>query len=91
MDNPAGISVKEGEELAVMADLKGLKNITIRVQNLDQPGVDGFYNPQDYTVVDGLNNFIMKNSGLVYVMYNVDNYQTAPEITLHFTLEAVAG
>ena len=85
MDNPAGISVKEGEELAVMADLKGLKNITIRVQNLDQPGVDGFYNPQDYTVVDGLNNFIMKNSGLVYVMYNVDNYQTAPEITLHFT------
>ena len=91
MDNPAGISVKEGEELAVMADLKGLKNITIRVQNLDQPGVDGFYNPQDYTVVDGLNNFIMKNSGLVYVMYNVDNYQTAPEITLHFTSGRVNG
>lgn len=91
MDNPTGISVREGEELAVMADLKGLKNIIIRVQNLDQPGKDGFYNPQDYTVVDGLNNFVMKNSGLVYVMYNVDDYQTAPDITLHFTSGRVNG
>lgn len=90
LDNPTGISVQAGEQLAVMADLKGLKSVNIRVQNLDQPGKDGF-GGDEYTVVDGINTFTMKNKGLVYVMYHTDKYQTAQPITLHFTSSKVNG
>lgn len=90
LDNPTGISMVAGEQLAVMADLKGLKSVNIRVQNLDQPGKDGF-GGDEYTVVDGINTFTMKNKGLIYVMYHTDDYETAPPVTLHFTSGKVNG
>lgn len=90
LDNPTGISVTAGEQLAVMADLKGLKDLRIRVQNLDQQGKDGF-GGDEYTVVDGVNTFTMKNKGLIYVMYHTDAYETAQPVTLHFTSSKVNG
>lgn len=90
LDNPTGIFVTKGENLVVMADLKGRSKVNIRVQNLDQPGKDGF-GGDEYTVVDGVNTLKIKEKGLVYVMYHTDNYETAPAITLHFASGKVNG
>lgn len=90
LDNPTGIFVSAGENLVVMADLKGLDKVNIRVQNLDQPGKDGF-GGTEYTLINGTNTINIKEKGLVYVMYHKDDYQTAPEITLHFASGKVNG
>lgn len=90
LDNPTGISVGADENLVVMADLKGLPSATIRVQNLDKPGDDGF-GGEEYTVHDGINIIPIKEKGLIYVMYHPNDYQTAPDITLHFASGDVNG
>lgn len=91
LDNPTGISVSKDENLVVMADLCGLKQITLRVVNLDKPGGDGFDQKHEYIIKDGLNNLQMKDKGLAYVMYNTANWETAPEIQLHFASGKVNG
>lgn len=90
LDNPTGISVAADETLVVMADLKGLESVNIRVQNLDTPGADGF-GGDEYSVHDGINTFTMKEKGLVYVMYHTPDYETAPVIKLHFASGKVNG
>lgn len=90
LDNPTGISVNANENLLVMADLKGLESVNIRVQNLDTPGADGF-GGTSYVLKDGVNTFNIKEKGLVYVMYHTADYETAPVITLHFASGKVNG
>lgn len=90
LDNPTGISVETGENLIVMADLKGRPTATIRVQNLDKPGNDGF-GGEEYIVQEGINIIPIKEKGLIYVMYHQDDYETLPAITLHFASGNVNG
>lgn len=92
LDNPTGIFVAEGENLAVMADLKGMESVVIRIQDLDTPGKDGFdAGVATYTLRNGINTLQMKRKGLIYVMYHTKSYQTAPAITLHFASGKVNG
>lgn len=91
LDNPTGISVAKGEQLAVMADLKGRKNISLCVLNLDQPGADGFNSRKTYPIAEGINSITVEDKGLVYVMYHADDYESAPAIRLHFTSGKVNG
>lgn len=90
LDNPTGISVQKDEILVVMANLKGLESVNIRVQNLDTPGKDGF-GGNEYTLRDGINTLKIKEKGLIYVMYHRPDYETAPPITLHFASGQVNG
>lgn len=90
LDNPTGIAVEAGEDLVVLAsDLQG-QNVSLRVQNLDQPGGDGF-GGDSYPLSTGLNKLRILHKGLVYVMYHTPAYQTAPKLTLHFASGKVNG
>lgn len=90
LDNPTGISVDAGAELIVLAnDIQG-QDISIKVQNLDKPGGDGF-GGISYPISTGLNKLRMQTKGLVYVMYHTPNYATAPRIKLHFASGKVNG
>ena len=91
LDNPTGISVAKGEQVAVMADLKGRKDISICVLNLDQPDADGFNTRKTYPIAEGINSITMEDKGLIYVMYHTDDYENAPAIRLHFTSGKVNG
>lgn len=91
LDNPTGIAVSKDENLVVMADLKGKSSMTLRVVNWNLPQGDGFNQYKEYTLADGLNNLVMQDAGLVYVMYNSDSYETDPEIMLHFVSGEVNG
>ncbi|MCH5318179.1 MAG: M60 family metallopeptidase [Paramuribaculum sp.] len=89
LDNPTGIKVNEGDELLVLADLKG-EGVSLRVQNLDVPNGDGF-GGIEYPIATGVNKLKITEKGLVYVMYHTDSYMTAPRVNLHFVTGQVNG
>lgn len=93
LDNPTGISVKEGETLVVMvADTYG-QNIGMKVQNLDAPGGDGF-GGVTYPLYRGINKLTMNGKGLVYVMYHtktLEEAETARPVKIHFASGTVNG
>lgn len=90
LDNPTGISVNEGDILIVMAgDLQG-RDVNLRVQNLDKPNGDGYGGAQ-YPITTGINKLKIEEKGLIYVMYHPSDYQSAPDIRLHFATGNVNG
>lgn len=89
LDNPTGIWVASQDELIVMADLKGQK-ASLRVQNLNKPGGDGF-GGMEYPLSTGLNKLSINEKGLVYVMYHTDDFESAPEVKIHFATGQVNG
>ena len=89
LDNPTGIEVAAGDQLIVMADLQG-QSVSLRVQNLDRPGGDGF-GGDSYPLSTGVNKIDIANKGLVYVMYHTDGFASSPEIKLHFATGDVNG
>ncbi len=89
LDNPTGIAVAGGEDLVVLADLKG-KAASLCVQNLDKPNGDGF-GGITYPLSDGVNKIKMQTKGLVYVMYHTSDFESAPALALHFATGKVNG
>lgn len=89
LDNPTGISVEAGDTLIVLAELHG-QSMNLRVQNLNKSGGDG-YGGQTYAITSGMNKLNITNEGLVYLMYNNDNYESLPDVKLHFINGTVNG
>ena len=90
LDNPTGISVSEGEEVVVFVGPMGGQAISIGVQNLDVSSGDG-YGVTTYGLREGVNKITMDKEGLLYVMYNTSNYETAPEVKIHIASGEVNG
>lgn len=93
LDNPTGISVKEGETLVVMVGDTHGRNIGMKVQNLDAPGGDGF-GGVTYPLYRGINKLKMKGKGLVYVMYHtqtLEEAETAQPVRIHYASGTVNG
>ena len=91
-DNPTGISVDNGEELVVLVGETGKNILSIKIQNLDLPGGDGYSSASStYPLSKGVNKIKARNKGLVYVFYHTADYQTAPEIPIHFATGKVNG
>ena len=88
LDNPTGISVKEGETLVVMVGDTHGQNIGMKVQNLDVPG------GVTYPLYRGINKLTMTGKGLVYVMYHtktLEDAETAQPVKIHFASGTVNG
>lgn len=93
LDNPTGISVKEGETLVVMVGDTYGQNIGMKVQDLDAPGGDGF-GGVTYPLYRGINKLTMNGKGLVYVMYHtktLEEAETARPVKIHFASGTVNG
>lgn len=90
LDNATGISVRAGEELVVFAENLYGRTVSLKVQNLDAPGADG-YGGASYPLAEGMNKLKMSAKGLVYVMYHCDDYETAAPVKLHFATGVVNG
>ena len=90
LDNPTGMSVKQGETLVVMVgDLQG-QSLSLRVQNLDKPDGDGF-GGKEYPLATGINKLAMEDKGLAYIMYHTPDYEQAPSARVHFATGTVNG
>ena len=94
LDNPTGISVKQGEDLIVFVeDTRGFEGLSLRVQNLDKPGGDGF-GGEYYPLYKGMNKLKMRAPGLAYVMYHTMDEAKLPSlqpIRMHFATGTVNG
>ena len=56
LDNPTGIALESGETMVVMVDDLQGQQVSLRVQNLDKPGGDGF-GGMEYSLSTGINKF----------------------------------
>lgn len=91
LDNPTGISVSEGEELIVFVGETNGNTLSLKVQNLDAPGADGYNNASFYPLSPGVNKIVPRNKGLGYVFYHTPDYQSAPPVKIHFATGKVNG
>jgi hypothetical protein len=91
LDNPTGISVTKDEDLVVFVGETGGYSISIKIQNLDMPGGDGYNNASFYPLSPGVNKIKARNDGLAYLFYHTPDYLTAPKIKLHFATGKVNG
>lgn len=91
LDNPTGISVKEGEELVVLVGPTNNFPLSLRVQNLDEPNGDGFYTASSYLLMEGVNRIVPRNKGLVYLMYHTEDFKNAPVVKIHIPTGVVNG
>lgn len=91
LDNPTGIAVEEGEELVVLVGPTYGKDISIKIQNLDVPNGDGFGNAAFHPLYEGTNKIVAGKKGLVYLLYQDEDYQNAPKIKVHFATGKVNG
>lgn len=91
LDNPTGIAVTGGDTLIVLvADTYG-KQISLRIHNWDVPEKDGFNVKSEYPLQNGENKLVVKNQGLVYVMYHTPDFRTAHPVKIHFATGKVNG
>lgn len=93
LDNTTGIYVTQGQELVVLVKDTYNETISIRVQNLDKPGGDGF-GGDTYPLTTGVNKFKIKNKGLVYVMYHTNTLEELADkrpVKIHFASGRVNG
>lgn len=91
LDNPTGIAVTQGEELVVfVGDTHGY-TLSLKIQNLDNPGGDGYNNASFYPLSTGVNKIKARNKGLVYLFYHTSDWAMAPPVTVHFATGEVNG
>ncbi len=97
MDNPTGIgvtgmNVSLGEDLIVfVGDTHGY-SLSLRIQDLDRPGGDGYWDTSmTYPLYPGLNKLKPKNKGLCYIFYHTPDFKTAPPVKIHFATGEVNG
>ena len=90
MDNPTGISIKANEEVIIFAGDTHGQQVSVRLQNLDKPGGDGYGGPS-FPISKGVNKFIAPAKGLLYVMYHTPDYKTLEPIKIHIATGSVNG
>ncbi len=83
-DNPTGIYVRSGDQLIVMADMKGA-SASLIVQD-PKKRISG----SSYALKTGVNKYKITNDGLIYVMYH-NRTGEGPEVKLHFVTGNVNG
>ena len=88
LDNPTGIVVKKDEELVVMAELNGRTDVRLAVYEFDRSAYEdnGIWNYNVFSLVSGVNRIKMPRPGMLYIMYNVEDWRTAPPVRIHFAL-----
>lgn len=90
-DNPTGIVVKKDQDLLVLVGDTGGHKLGLFVVNYDVPGGDGVNARKMLTLEEGANLLKMPQDGHLYLAYNTDDWQTAPEIKVHFANGLVQG
>ena len=96
LDNPTGITVKEGDEiLLLVGDTYGN---TISVQNVGETGNEGekqtAASGDSYFLQSGINKITIKKTGMLFIIYHTDlTSSNAKPIKIHIPLECgeVAG
>ena len=81
-DNPAGIYVRDNDDLIIFVDDTRGQTVSIVTQDLAATtlGQTGFGTVHSYPLRQGMNIIKTKGKGLIYVQYYSKEYATAPKI-----------
>lgn len=90
LDNPTGISVKSGEQLMVFVGETNGQTVSMKIQDLDVPGGDGF-GGSSYPLTKGANKITTSDKGLVYIMYHTSDYANVQPVKVHFASGRING
>lgn len=85
-ENPTGIYLKEGDACYVAVSGMGKDKAGLKIKSWGE-NTDG----STYTLHNGLNRIEAATEGNVFVSYYTDNYETAPDIKVHFINAPVRG
>ena len=85
-ENPTGIYLKKGESCIVMADGIGADRVQLKIKNWVTSEENS-----SYGLRNGFNYITASTEGNVFVGYYTDNYQTAPNVRVHFVNAPVLG
>ncbi|MGV4460492.1 M60 family metallopeptidase [Ornithobacterium rhinotracheale] len=91
LDGVTGIYVDEGEKLIVFVGDTHGQEISLRFVNLDKPGGDGYNDNKNVPLSGGKNIITAPMKGLIYVIYNSQNYANLAPIKIHFASGKVNG
>ncbi|QAR29972.1 hypothetical protein EQP59_00640 [Ornithobacterium rhinotracheale] len=91
LDGVTGIYADEGEKLVVFVGDTHGQQIGLRFVNLDKPGGDGYNDSKNVSLSQGKNIITAPMKGLIYVMYNTQNYKDLQPIKIHFASGKVNG
>ena len=88
LDNPTGIVVNKDEELVVLAELNERTDVKLMVIEFDRSayGDNGYAYRNEFKLVSGVNRIKMPRPGMLYVIYNVEDWRTAPPVRINFAL-----
>lgn len=87
LDNPTGMYVKSGEELVVcVGDIPSGERIGLTVMDWEQG-----YSATNYTLQPGINKITSTSKGLLYVIYNTENYESASPVKIHIATGTFNG
>lgn len=90
-DNPTGIAVREGQDLLVLVGETQGREIGLLLVNYDVPGGDGVNSRKMLPLEEGANLLQMPQAGHLYLAYYADDWETAPNIKVHFASGQVQG
>ena len=79
-ENPTGICFKAGENIMVIAEGIDENPVTLQIRNFGPTDFSTDY----YPLTNGLNIITCKHKGNGYINYYTSNYQTAPNVKIHF-------
>ena len=85
-ENPTGIYLKEGESCVVAVSGIGTDPVGLKIKNWVKNE-----NGSTYSLVNGLNYITATTEGNVFVDYYTDNFESAPNVKVHFINAPVRG
>ena len=85
-ENPTGIYLKAGESCVVAVSGIGTDPVGLKIKNWVKNE-----NGSTYSLVNGLNYITATTEGNVFVDYYTDNYESAPNVKVHFINAPVRG
>ena len=85
-ENPTGVYLKTGESCLVVASGIGSASVGLKIKNWYENE-----NSSSYALKNGLNYITATSEGNVFVDYYTANFETAPNVKLHFINAPVQG
>ena len=87
LDNATGMFVKSGEELIVcVGEIPVGERIGLTIMDWSQG-----YSGVNYTLQPGINKITTTSKGLMYIIYNTENYETADPVKVHIATGTFNG
>lgn len=94
LDNATGIYVREGDEVVLLVGDThgaGISAVVMDWKNMTHTAFIQQKKDGCYSLEKGINVFTAKNEGLLYIVYNTENYKTSQPVKINIPSGAVNG